>query len=181
MKILTALFVPNNKGKRCSKNIRETYFNSEHTIDFCVVKVFMVLLETKKKFPKLRKRPWVRNDYIPNEQRCILLLETSNVPFVVRNKQRCKNVHGVVGNNEHFSDKKISQRYCLLTVWNSDLFSICFFGQLDFFFSGDITKISGNVTQVSGDMTLGRLDRLPMEILLARFQVAFKSWSIFWI
>ena len=57
MKILTALFVPNNKGKRCSKNIRETYFNSEHTIDFCVVKVFMVLLETKKKFPKLTKRP----------------------------------------------------------------------------------------------------------------------------
>ena len=60
---------------------------------------------------------------------------------------------------------KISQRYCLLTVWNSDLFSICFFGQLDFF-SGDITNISGNMTQVSGDMTsgemtLGRLDRLP--------------------
>ena len=125
----------------------------------------MVLLETKKKFLKLTKRPWVRNDYIPNEQRCILLLETSNVPFVVRNKQRCKNVHVVVGNNEHFSDKKISQRYCLLTVWNSDLFSICFFGQLDFF-SCDITNISGNMTQVSGDMTsgemtLGRLDRLP--------------------
>ena len=43
------------------------------------------------------------------------------------------------------------------------------------FFSGDITKISGNVTQVSGDMTLGRLDRLPMETLPAHFQVAFKS------
>ena len=59
--------------------VTQTYFNSEHTIDFCVVKVFMVLLETKKKFLKLTKRPWVRNDYIPNEQRCILLLETNNV------------------------------------------------------------------------------------------------------
>ena len=114
--------------------VTQTYFNSEHTIDFCVVKVFMVLLETKKKFLKLTKRPWVRNDYIPNEQRCILLLETNNVPFVIRNKQRCKNLHGVVGNNEHFGDKKISQRYCLFTVRNSDLLSICFFGQLDFFF-----------------------------------------------
>ena len=60
---------------------------------------------------------------------------------------------------------KISQPYCLFTVANSDLFSICFFGRLDFF-SADITKISGNMTQVSGDMTrgdmtLGRLDRLP--------------------
>ena len=35
----------------------QTYFNSKHTIDFCVVKVFMVLLETMKKFLKLTKRP----------------------------------------------------------------------------------------------------------------------------
>ena len=59
---------------------------------------------------------------------------------------------------------KISQRYCLLTVRNSDLFSIYFFGRLDSFSGGgDITKISGNMTQVSGgttsvEMTLGRLD-----------------------
>ena len=59
--------------------VTQTYFNSEHTIDFCLVKVFMVLLETKEKFLKLTKRPWVRNDYIPNEQRFILLLETNNV------------------------------------------------------------------------------------------------------
>ena len=37
--------------------VTQTYFNSEHTIDFCVVKVFMVLLETKKEFLKLTKRP----------------------------------------------------------------------------------------------------------------------------
>ena len=61
------------------KIVTQAYFNSEQTIDFCVVKVFMVLLETKKKFLKLTKRPWVRNDYIPNEQRCILLLEMNKV------------------------------------------------------------------------------------------------------
>ena len=62
---------------------------------------------------------------------------------------------------------KISQRYCLFTVWNSDLFSICFFGRIDFLGGGYITKISGNMTPVSGnmtsgEMTLGRLDRLPV-------------------
>ena len=37
--------------------VTQTHFNSKHTIDFCVVKVFMILLETKKKFLKLTKRP----------------------------------------------------------------------------------------------------------------------------
>ena len=35
---------------------------------------------------------------------------------------------------------KISRRYCLLTVWNSDLFSICFFGRLDFFLRATLPK-----------------------------------------
>ena len=55
-----------------------SYGLSDHMIDFCVVKVFMALLETKKKFLKLTKCPWVRNEYIPNEQRFIFLLETEN-------------------------------------------------------------------------------------------------------
>ena len=37
--------------------VTQTYFNSEHTIDFCVVKVSMVLLQNKKKFLMLTKRP----------------------------------------------------------------------------------------------------------------------------
>ena len=125
-----------------------------HMMDFCVVKVFMVLLETKKKFHKLTKRLWVRDDFIPNEQHCILLLETNALRiFIVLSEKKSASV--II----------MSQRYCLLTVWNSDLFSICFFG-LDFF-SGDISKTSGNMTQVSGDMTsgemtLGRLDRKPL-------------------
>ena len=49
---------------------------SDHMIDFCVLKVFMASLETKKKFLKLRKCPWIRNEYIPNDQRFIFLLET---------------------------------------------------------------------------------------------------------
>ena len=143
---------------------------SNHMIDFYVAKVFMALLETEKKFLKLTKCPWVRNEYIPNEQRLIffgrngerfpLLLETNNafriftqtyfnskhtidfcvvsphgivrnhekvsqayetsmsktrlhtkrltLHLVVRNEQRFKNLHGVVGNKERFGDKKFS-------------------------------------------------------------------------
>ena len=44
------LLLETNKAFRI---VTQTYFNSDHTIDFCVVKVFMVLLETKKEFLKL--------------------------------------------------------------------------------------------------------------------------------
>ena len=70
------LVLPTNNAFR---TVTQTYFSSDHTIDFCVVKVFMVLLETTIKFIKLTKGPWVRNDYIPNERRFIFLLETNNV------------------------------------------------------------------------------------------------------
>ena len=60
-----------------------SYGLSDHMIDFCVVKVFTALLETKKKFLKLTKRPWVRNDYIPNEQRFIFLFETENASLLL--------------------------------------------------------------------------------------------------
>ena len=56
-----------------------SYGLSDHMIDFCVGKVFMVLLETKKTFLKLTKCPWVEKKYIPNEQRFIFWLETNNV------------------------------------------------------------------------------------------------------
>ena len=35
--------------------VSQTYINSKHTIDFCMVKVLTVLLETKKRFLKLTK------------------------------------------------------------------------------------------------------------------------------
>ena len=51
-------------------------------------------------------------------------------------------------------------------VINSDILVFCFLRKLDFFFLGNITKISGNMTQVLGDvtsgkMTLRRFDQLP--------------------
>ena len=64
--------------------VTQTYVNSEHMIDFFVVKVFMVLLD--------RYHCWKRTAF----------------PFVVRNEQRFKNLHGVVGNKERFSDKNFS-------------------------------------------------------------------------
>ena len=101
-----------------------------HTIDFCVVKVLMALLEKKKRFLKLTKRPWVRNEYISNEQRRILLLETNNV----RNEQRFKNLHGVVGNKERFRDKKFLN---VIAYLQSEILIFLVFvssGDLTFFF-----------------------------------------------
>ena len=37
----------------------------------------------------------------------------------------------------------LSETKSALMITNPDLFSICFFGRLDFFFSGDITKHFG--------------------------------------
>ena len=96
---------------------------------------------------------------VGNEQRFPLLLGTKNAFRIFMVSLETKSALVM----------KISQLYCLFTVWDSDLFNICLFGRLDFFFSGDITKISGNITQVSGDMTsgemtLGRLDRLPSTV-----------------
>ena len=77
---------------------------------------------------------------------------------------------------------KISQPYCLFTVWNLIFLVFVSSGDL-IFFSADITKISGNMTQVSGDMTrgdmtLGRLDRLPFSwVMRERNEVTVnKMW-----
>ena len=52
-------------------------------------------------------------------------------PFVVRNEQRFKNLHGVVGNKERFSDKNFST---LLPIS-----SLKFRSFLIFVSSGDLT------------------------------------------
>ena len=49
------LFILLLERKNAFSIVTQTYFNSDHTINFCVVKVFMVLLETKKEFLKLIK------------------------------------------------------------------------------------------------------------------------------
>ena len=68
---------PRQQALQCDDYGR-SYGLSDHMIDFSVVKVFVALLETKKKFLKLTKCLWVRNEYISNEQRFIFLLETEN-------------------------------------------------------------------------------------------------------
>lgn len=80
-------------------------------VDFCVPKVVVVLFETNTtwvtKFLKLTKRLWVPNEYIPIEQRFILLLETNNAirVFTPTYFYSDHHLHGVVGNKQHFSDK----------------------------------------------------------------------------
>ena len=81
----------------------------------------MALLETKKKFLNLTKCLWVRNEYVPNEQRLIffvrngerfpLLLETNNAFKIVTqtyfNSEQAydrflcsQSLHGIVKNQE---------------------------------------------------------------------------------
>ena len=71
---------PRQQALQCDDYGRP-YGLSDLMINSCVIKVFTALLESKKKFLKFTKRPWVRNEYIPNEQRFILLLETENAPL----------------------------------------------------------------------------------------------------
>ena len=91
------LLLDTNNASLCSTNnafriVAQTDFNSDNTIDFCVVKVFMTLLETKKEFLKLTKCLRVRNEYRPtnNASFCCwkqttlpLLLETNNAFRIV--------------------------------------------------------------------------------------------------
>ena len=93
----------------------------------------MVLLETKIKFLKLTKRPWVKNDYIPNKQRFILLLETKQRFPMLKGTKNAFRIFIVLSETKSALVIKISQLYCLFAVWNSDVFSICFFGQHDSF------------------------------------------------
>ena len=68
---------PRQQALQCDDYGR-SYGLSDHMIDFCVVRVFMAMLETKKKFLKVTKCLWVRNEYVPNKQRFIFLFETEN-------------------------------------------------------------------------------------------------------
>ena len=71
---------PRQQALQCD-DCGRPYGLSDLMINSCLIKVFTALLETKKKFLKFTKRSWVRNEYIPNEQRFILLLETENAPL----------------------------------------------------------------------------------------------------
>ena len=78
---------PRQQALQCDDYGR-SYGLSDHMIDFCVVRVFMAMLETKKKFLKLTKCLWVRNEYVPNKQRFIFCFKRKTLPFVARNEQR---------------------------------------------------------------------------------------------
>ena len=150
--------------------VTKTYLYSEHTIDFCVVSLHGIVryhervsqaYETSVSKKRLHTKRKTLHFVLGNEHRFPLLLRTNNALRIFMALSKTKSALVI----------KISQRYCLLTVWNSNLFNICFFGRLDFFFSGDTAKISGNMTQVSGDMTsggmtLGRLDCKPLHLVL---------------
>ena len=94
--------------------VTQTYFNSEH-IDFWVVKVFVVLLETKKVSSAYETS--VSKKRLHTKRKTLhFVVGNERFPFVVRNEQRFKNLPGVVGNKERFGDKNFSMLlpiYCL--------------------------------------------------------------------
>ena len=109
--------------------VTQTHFNSDHTIDFLCSQSLHGFVKNQEKVSQAyetsvskkrlhTKRPTL-HFVVGNEQRFLLLLRTNNALriFMVLLESAL-----VI---------KISQRYCLFTVWNSDLFSICFFGRLD--------------------------------------------------
>ena len=63
---------PRQQALQCDDYGR-SYGLSDLMIDFCVVKVFMAFIETKKKFLKLKKCPWVRNEYIYSSLRLLIV------------------------------------------------------------------------------------------------------------
>ena len=94
---------------------------------------------------------------------CFPYVFWTTFPFVVRNEQRRKNLHGVVGNKGRFSDKKFLHAIAFLQ--SEILIFLVFVSSGDLtFFSDDITKMSGNMTQVSGYVTFGRLDCKPFHL-----------------
>ena len=80
---------------------------------------------------------------------------------------------------------KICQRYCLLTVWNSDLFSICFFRRLDFFFRATLLKFRATWLRfratwlrarwLSGDLTVN------LRLTLPRPGFDSRTWCHAWV
>ena len=113
--------------------VTKTYLYSEHTIDFCVVSLHGIVryhervsqaYETSVSKKRLHTKRKTLHFVVGNEYRFPLLLRTNNALRIFMALSETKSALVI----------KISQRYCLLTVWNSNLFNICFFGRLDFFF-----------------------------------------------
>ena len=86
--------------------------------------------ETSVSKKRLHTKRTTLHFVVGNEQRFPLLLGTNSALRIFMVLSATKSALVI----------KISQRYCLLTVWNSDLFSICFFRRLDFFFRATLLK-----------------------------------------
>ena len=117
-----------------------------------VSQAYKTLVSTKRLYTKQ-----ITLHFVVGNERFSLLLGTNNTLRIFMVLLETKSALVI----------KISQGYWLFIVWNSDLFSICFFRWLDVFFQATLLKFR---TQVSGDMTasgmtLGWLDRLPINTL----------------
>ena len=145
--------------------VTKTYLYSEHTIDFCVVSLHGIVryhervsqaYETSVSKKRLHTKRKTLHFVVGNEHRFPLLLRTNNALRIFMALSKTKSALVI----------KISQRYCLLTVWNSNLFNICFFRRLDFFFRATQLKFRATWLRfratwlragwLSGDLTVNR-------------------------
>ena len=112
---------------------------------------FPLLLGTKNTFRIFILFSETKSAFI-SDKNFSTLFPISTFPFVVRNEQRFKNLHGVVGNKE-----------CFIAYLQSEILIFLAFvslGDLTFFFSGNMTQVLGNMTL--GKMTFRRLDQFPL-------------------
>ena len=110
--------------------VTKTCFYSEHTINFCVVSLYGIVrnhkrvsqaYETFVSKKRLNTKRKTLHFVVGNEHRFPLLSGTNNALTIFMVFSETKSALVI----------KISQPYCLLTVWNSYLFYICYFGQHD--------------------------------------------------
>ena len=110
--------------------VTKTHFNSEHTIDFCVVSLHGMVKNQEE----------VSQAYKTSVSKKQLHTKRTTFPFVVRNEQHFKNLHGVVGNKERFSDKKFLNVIAYLQS-EIPIFLVFFSsGDLTFFFRATLQK-----------------------------------------
>ena len=163
---LKALFASNNKRKRspfltkkkrCSFGMY-SFLTHGHFVSLGNSFLFlkMLFLEPRKSFSSLQNvREWATIT-CQTKSAIFCRWKRTTFPFIARNEQCFKNLHGVVENKEHFSNEK---GFNVIAYLQSEILIILVLvssGDLTFFFR-ETTKISGNMTQVSGDLTGYRL------------------------
>ena len=132
----------------------------------------------------VRNQEKVSQAYETSVRKKRLHTKRTTLPFVVGNEQRFPLLLGtnnalrifmVLWETKSAIVIKISQRYCLFTVWNSDLSSICFYGRHFFFRATWLMTFRALALRWSDEgLTLESSAFLPFTMANLRFQLSCK-------